>query len=246
MKTNLSVVDYRKQTFAIPLWDEGGFTKGTLIHIREERGNAAFERGFRQRAITDEDKLFPHFLQCKKPIKIEDLGEIDAWKRYSGVDPASEVRPGSVIFTIGKSPQGVRIPIEIRRGAWKGGALVDQIGDAVRTNRSQVCMVENNALQDIIRQWALEKDRSLPLKGYRTGSQKSDEIEGLPGMDVEMENNGWLFPGGEWDGHSGNCQCSWCVWEREMMDYPQSETSDCVMAMWFAREASRMAVVQVF
>lgn len=246
MKSTIPISQYRGQRFDLPTWDEGGFTPDKLMKIYQERGKPAFERGFRQRAMTDEDKLFPHFLKCKKSIKIADLGEIDYWKRYTGVDPASDARPGSVIFTLAKSPKGVKVPIEIRRGQWKGRDLVDQISEAVNRNRSQICMVENNAMQDWIRQWALELDRSLPLEGYHTGRQKMDEFEGLPSMDVEMDNESWLFCGGEWAGHEPNCQCGWCMWEKEMLDYPQSETSDTTMAMWFAREASRMSVVQVF
>ena len=239
--------DYRGQRFSIPLWHEGGFDKARLVHIEKERGHQAFERGFRQKAMTDEDRLFPSFLKCKRPIKIADMeSQIETWPKYSGVDPASESRPGSVIFTIAKSPQGVRMPIEIRRGQWSGSDLVLQLSEAVRKHRVQICMVENNAVQDWIRQWALEKDKSLPLKGYHTGHQKQDEIEGLPGLEVEMENGSWLFPAGEWDRHPGSCQCSWCMWENEMLNYPQSETSDCVMAMWFAREAGRLGKVQIF
>lgn len=238
---------YRGRTFTLPLWTEGGFGKDRLLHIHQERGSAAFERGFRQHAMTDEDRTFPSFLKCKKPLHLSDMeAEIQEWPKYSGVDPSSESRPGSAIFTLAKSPKGLRLPIEIRRGQWSGSDLVANIADSVNKWGVQICMVENNALQDIIRQWALEKDMSLPLKGYHTGHQKQDEIEGLPGMEVEMENASWLFAAKEWDGHPGSCQCGWCQWEREMLSYPQAETSDCVMAMWFAREASRKGGIQIY
>jgi hypothetical protein len=238
---------YRGRQFTIPLWTEGGFGKDRLLHIREERGSAAFERGFRQHAMTDEDRTFPSFVKCKKPLSLQDLElEVQTWSKYAGVDPASESRPGSAIFVVAKSPTGLRLPIEIRRGSWTGSDLVANISDVVNKYGLQVCMVENNALQGWIMQWALEKDKSLPLKGYHTGKQKQDELEGLPGLEVEMENGSWIFPSKEWDGHKGSCQCGWCQWEREMLDYPQSETSDCVMAMWFAREASRKGGIQIY
>lgn len=225
----------------IPLWVERQWDKEALLRRRQEVGSRQFERGYRQKAYTDAERTFPSFMKCKKPMKILDLFVPKVWLCYSGVDLASESRPGTVIVTLARSPEGIKMPVDIRRGSWGGADTVAQMFDVASKWMPVTMYVENNALQDYVRQWALEKARDFPVQGYHTGKQKADPIEGLAGIEVEMENSSWIIPGKEYEGHLLNCECPWCIWEREMTNYPQSETTDCVMATWFAREAARSA-----
>lgn len=57
-----------------------------------------------------------------------------------------------------------------------------------------ILVVENNAAQDLVRQWALELDIALPIIGHRTGSAKANPDYGLPAIFTEMANGAWQFP----------------------------------------------------
>jgi hypothetical protein len=111
--------------------------------------------------------------------------------------------------------------------------------DAYNAHRHQIIVVENNAAQDAIVQWALEKGHaSMPLMPFVTGKQKVDPMIGLPGMEVEFANGSWVVAMGNAE-HEPDCQCGFCVWKREMGSHPVGETADTVMASWFAREGAR-------
>jgi hypothetical protein len=133
------------------------------------------------------------------------------------------------------------MPVEIRQGNWASSRTVQEIIDACLKWKPEVVNVENNALQDTVRQWALERNASLPLQGFCTGKQKADEAIGLPGLEVEFANGAWIIPMGEVQGHDLGCDCPWCVWIQGMDMYPQVEPfyTHSVMACWFAREAAR-------
>lgn len=225
---------------SLPLWTEGGWNKEALLIRRQSIGPRAFERGYRQKALSDEDKLFPHFSACKKPVKINDILN-STWGFYGGVDLSSESVPGNVVFTLAQSPEGKRMPVEIRQGNWKSSRTVQEIIDACEKWKPEVVNVENNALQVAILQWALDKNASLPLQGFCTGKNKADESIGLPGLEVEFANDAWIIPMGEVEGHDLGCDCPWCIWLQGMEEYPQVEPSytHSVMACWFAREAAR-------
>lgn len=54
-------------------------------------------------------------------------------------------------------------------------------------------VVVHNA-QDLVRQWALELDISLPIIGHTTGRAKANPDYGLPAIFTEMANGAWQFP----------------------------------------------------
>jgi hypothetical protein len=109
-------------------------------------------------------------------------------------------------------------------------------------------MVENNAYQQSLIDWlsATEDLRTrypfwVKVQAFTTGKQKSDPDMGLPSLDVEFNNEAWFVCMDEVKAHEmATCKCGWCVWLREVDEYPISATNDCVMAMWFFREAARM------
>jgi len=221
-----------KGKYTIPLWDK--WPKEKLIARCREIGTRAFDRGYRQEALSDEDRTFNYYLNIfKKGISIGDMVGRD-WPRVGGMDPFGQ---WVVIFTLAISPQGRRYPVEIRRGKWDSKKAVMELIDAYRVHKHQLICVENNAAQDAILQWALEKGgASMPLVPFVTGIQKAHPELGLPGMNVEFENGSWVVPDLE---HSPDCQCAWCVWKQELKTHPVGTTSDVVMASWFAREAAR-------
>jgi len=226
-----------KGKFTIPLWEEK-WSKDRLISKRKDIGERAFNRGYRQMALSDEDRTFPSALRIfKDRVSISDIVRPE-WPRYGGCDPFGQM---VVIFTLAQSPQGKRYPIDIRFGKWGPTETVLQLIDAYRTHRHQLICVENNAAQEAIIQWALEKgEASMPIAAFTTGKQKADPAVGLPGMEVEFANDSWTVPMGR-EPHEPDCQCGFCKWKRELMEHPIGAASDFVMASWFAREAARAA-----
>lgn len=221
-----------KGKYTIPLWDK--WPKDKLIARAEEIGSRAFNRGYRQEALSDEDRTFSSYLNIfKKGISMRDVVSHN-WPRVGGMDPFGQ---WVAIFTLAISPEGKRYPVEIRRGKWDSTRAVLELIDAFRVHKHQLICVENNAAQDAIRQWALEKGQaSMPLVPFTTGSQKAHPEIGLPGMNVEFENGSWVVADLE---HGPDCLCAWCIWKMELRTHPVGVTADTVMASWLAREAAR-------
>ncbi len=227
-----------KGKFQIPLWSL--WPKEKLVARCREIGTRAFNRGYRQCALSDEDRTLPHYLEVfKYGVRVSDLVN-PAWPRVAGMDPFGKF---VVIFTLALGPDGRRYPVEIRRGKWNSTEAVMQLIDAFETHRHQLIVVENNASQDAIIQWAMEKGHNIPIWPFTTGKQKADPLIGLPGLDVEFANDSWACAmGGE---HQPDCGCGFCVWKREMSEHPIGECADTVMASWFAREAARALTLGV-
>jgi hypothetical protein len=225
-----------KGKFSIPLWEEK-WPKEVLIKRYREIGQRAFNRGFRQQALSDEDKTFPSANSIfRTDLSISDVVH-SSWMRVVGIDPFGQ---WVVLFVLALSPEGRRFPIEVRRGKWQPKETVDQIIDTFRIHRPQLMVCENNASQDAIVQWALEKGHQIPITPFTTGSQKVNPEMGLPGMEVEFANGSWICAMGH--EHPPDCSCGFCVWRRELNEHPLGVAADTVMASWFAREGARALV----
>jgi len=230
-----------KGKFNIPLWEQ--WPKQMLIKKCKDIGRTAFNRGFRQSALSDENRTLPSYLTIfRYGVSPQDLVQ-RGWPRVGGMDPFGKF---VVIFTLAVDPTtGKRYPLEIRRGKWGPTESVNQLIDAYSTHRHQLIVVENNAAQDAIVQWALEKGHaSMPILPFATGKQKVDPMIGLPGMEVEFANNSWIVAMGNTE-HEPDCKCGFCVWKKEMGSHPVGEAADTVMASWFAREAARAITLGV-
>ena len=217
----------------IPLWEQK-WSREALATKRRAVGERAFNRGFRQMALSDEERTFRSFDKCLiKRAKPLDLAGPDA-PRFMGVDPFGQ---HVVIFVLAlKKDPPRRVPVAIYRGQWGPAETVRHILEAYRQHLPQVVKVENVAAQEAIVQWCKEKGEVVPIEGFMTGKQKSDPEIGLPSLEVEFENGSWEIG---YEEHEYGCPCAWCVWIAEMHGHPLYPTQDCVMACWFAREAAR-------
>lgn len=222
----------------VSLWPR--WSKEALISRKNELGTKAFNRGYRHEALTDEDLTFPHFkLIMQFGFGPEVIGY--NWPCFGGIDISSTSRPGSVIATAAVDPAtGKKYPKELRIGAWDSPTFVAEILDCYNIHRHQVMFVENNGVQDMLRQQTLEKGAYVPVEGYLTGNQKWNPDIGLPSLDVEFENKSWFLPMNYVDGHEDGCNCNWCRFIAEFQAHPQHKTTDVVMAFWFVREAIRL------
>lgn len=94
-------------------------------------------------------------------------------------------------------------------------------------------MVENNAAQEFIRQFAGEQ--GIPTRAITTGRNKADHAFGVPSLGVELEQGMWILPCGD-----DASQAMAIKWRTQCLAYaPGQHTGDLLMASWFAREAAR-------
>jgi len=228
-----------------PLWEEKWPRKALMA--RRAANPQAFDRGFRNIPLSDEDALFPRDV-ISAAIRLGKPEEhvTDAFKRYVGVDLAigrGESNDYTVIFVLATDGEtGEKIPLEIIRRRMTSPETARALIDACRRHQPQLVFVENNAYQQSLIQWIREsEDVRIPVEGFMTGKQKFDEFIGLPSMAAEFANSGWtiythqnpLAAGG------GACTCGFCIFCDELASFPIGKHDDTIMAAWFAREAAR-------
>jgi hypothetical protein len=252
VKTRLVASATRRWTTS--LWSDR-WSAPALKARKGKIASRAFKRGFQQIAIADEERTFPWFDACARVVPpeqhrqaIRELAD-PAWPLYGGVDVARRTRPGSAVFVLANSPSGIRVPVEIRYGAWSPDRVAAEVMAVDDALRPVFFMVENNATQDaylsLIRQVAAARGiGQVPaLQAFTTGRNKADETAGLPGMAIELEHQQWeiVLPD-----HGPTCTlggtglpCAWCAWAEDMRSHPLAGSFDLGMAGWFAREAAR-------
>ena len=233
--THPIVEKYGKQKkYFIDLWDEKWNEQALRDRLRKI-GIRNFNRGYRQIPFSDEDRTFPHIVNCI--IISEPLAPIN-WPHYGGMDLGGDKRPGTAIYTLAKSPAGIYHPVEIRYGKWDFTRATTELYSAYERYQHRAIFVENNALQSmVVTALKVAGKKPIPIRGYYTGKQKHDAEIGLPGLDVEFENRMWVI--GQPPGHRIDCECGMCRWIRSMKQHPFSTETDTIMAGWFAHEAAR-------
>lgn len=130
----------------------------------------------------------------------------------------------------------VRRILDIERGRWPGGEIIDRIID--KTSRfNSIAVVESNAAQRWIRQWANERNRSVPVTEFVTGMNKHSRAHGVISLFVEIENCAWLMPA---DG-AGRVPPAMNTAIEAALYYkpPPAHTPDVLMAWWIGREKMR-------
>lgn len=225
---------------ALPLWVEE-WSHDALKKRKREIGDRAFARGYQMKVYTEADRKFQHFAKVLEQGRKEGIPKpIPAdWMVFSGVDLASAKRPGNVIFTAARDAQGIRRPIDIRVIQGSSPEVARQVADVWHTHHPEIIMVEDNGYQGALIEWVQDLKDEYPwwssIQPWTTTSNKHHEYLGLPGLDLEFNNGAWSLPGSLIKGHEVDCRCGFCLWIDEMSEYPICETSDCVMACWFAR-----------
>ena len=224
----------------IPLWD----ARWNHEALKTEKGRnpRAFDRGFHMRAYTDDERKFPSFRQCYvHGVCVGDIAR-RGWPVFVGVDLAGQKRPGTAIMAAAMDPATRRrYPLEIMIGKWSSPETASRIADINYRYNVRYIIVENNAYQQSLIDWIRYScaDHSFWVKvePFTTGQNKANVDYGLPSLEVEFKNKAWVIPSDEFETHEPGCQCGWCRWSRQMVDYPMAAESDAVMATWFCREA---------
>lgn len=165
------------------------------------------------------------------------------FKTYTGVDLAIQQKDGAdstCLFTIAVHPGSQdREVLNIETGKWSGPEIVNRIIDTHQRYMS-ICVVENNAAQDYILQFA-RGQWAVPIRPFTTGRNKAHPEFGVESIAMEMAGRKWIIPsyGGQ-PAHPEIFQ-----WVQEMLFYqPTAHTGDRLMAAWFAREGWRLGAVK--
>lgn len=162
-------------------------------------------------------------------------------RTITGVDLAVQQHSHNdetVFFTIIVRPNGDRELLWIEAGRWAGPEIVDRIVDTHHRYHS-IVMVENNAAQDFILQFARAQS-AVPVRSFTTGRNKAHPEFGVEGIGAEMANGKWIIPNDDGDLHPEVDK-----WVNEMLYYdPSAHTGDRLMASWFAREGARSSGIK--
>jgi len=160
---------------------------------------------------------------------------------YTGVDLAVQRHSASdwtVLFTLVVTPDGSREVLGIERGRWSGPEIISRIFDVHRRYQS-ICIVENNAAQDFIVQFAQAQGASF-IRPYTTGRQKASPEFGIESLATEMAAGKWIIPN-----QGGRVEPVLDPWISEMLYYdPAGHTGDCLMASWFATQGARLGEIR--
>lgn len=159
------------------------------------------------------------------------------YRTFTGVDLAIQqhsAADSTVLFSIAVDPYGVRNLLSIESGKFPGPVIVDKIIEAHRRYQS-IVVVENNAAQDYILQFARAKS-AVPVVPFTTGRQKAHPEFGVESIAAELAGGKWKIPN-----RAGKVHPEVQKWIDEMLYYdPETHTGDRLMACWFAREGVRI------
>lgn len=159
-----------------------------------------------------------------------------AWPVFLGIDIGVQAKEGHDawgFWAMAVDPESkTRLPLNMIEERMEGPAGIRVLKDwTARYGPST--MVENNAAQDFIRQFA--KDQGIVTRAFTTGKNKADPAFGVPSLGVELEQGLWILPCGD-----ERAQRMALKWRTQCLAYaPGQHTGDLLMASWFAREACR-------
>ena len=232
-----------------PVWEEQ-WPKDALKERREDIGARAFDLGFRNEPISLEERTFDE--DCLGLIQ-SDFDPNTYMQKYMdecpivmGVDLAQSQRSAgaSTVFFIVMLVGSTRYILDIRRGQWKSGRIVDELVHLNEFYQPSLIFVESNSFQETIINWVEamtdEEPYNVPIEGVFTSTNKTDIEMGVPALASEMGRGLWKAPYIR-KNHKDTCdsrqKCSFCDWYKELKDYPLGNSTDTVMANWFAMRA---------
>jgi len=239
---------------SIPLW-ESKWTTEQLQDRRSKMGSREFDRGYRQVAVSDDDLVFKmeSIEQClERDVVLPDkLYKGSMWEnmiRDGGVDLAIATANKELAYfvilgiaTDRKTHDRWIIQMERSRGL-TFSQQIDAIRAAYYRFGYEIIEVENNGYQNaVVRHFSEEEQQLIPVRGFHTGEVQKKDLElGVPSLAVEFEHHRWHIPYGD-----VNTRRRMEPLLEELYSYPSPGVhDDCLMALYFAREARRNAVSQ--
>lgn len=226
-----------------PLWPER-YSQETIDHLRSARLPHEFARLYLCKPFNEEAS------RCHREWieRCKELGRgLSLVQSYEGHNPTfTGVDLGfgqgtrhdpSAIFTFELQDDGSRRILMIDSGRWSGPDLADRV-ISHHDRYGSVAIVESNAAQDYLRQFALTRRPDLRIKAHTTTRVNKLDLDfGVESIFTEMKQAAWIIP------CDSNLRMEKEVskWVEECVYYqpPPAHTGDRLMACWIAREAAR-------
>lgn len=230
-----------------PRWPEGGWTKERIERARVRLGPLEFARQMLCMARSDDQARFDSkwIEKCQKrgaesalmaalrqpaPGCLVVVGCDLAVQQHSAADL-------TVIFVIVVHPDETRQVVCIESGRWTGPEIINRLYGAYTRFSAHRVVVENNAAQDFIIQFAADR-YAIPIVPFTTGRNKAHPEFGVESLAAEMAAGKWIIPS-----KPGQDLREVDAWVQEMLYYqPGAHTGDRLMASWFAREGARLGM----
>lgn len=161
----------------------------------------------------------------------------------TGVDLASgdtRKSKNTAVSTVGLMEDGTRVILETSYAHGDELSCMTETARHCARWNPDIIVVENNAAQKIV--IALLKEFEIfdqRIESFTTDRYKNAKLKILAD---EIEDGKWIFPleFAELHWPNANCKCGICYLIAEMLNYPEFDTSDCLMATMFAREGLKM------
>jgi hypothetical protein len=147
---------------------------------------------------------------------------------YVGVDLGvgqNEEHDLTALCVIMVMPNEDRRVLAIKSGHWTGPQIIEWLIEFNRLFLPTSIMVENNAGQDYILQFA-RAATALPVFPFTTGRNKAHPEFGVESLAIELSNKKWIIP------CQGGIDPEVAAWTQEMLYYapPPAHTGDRLMA----------------
>jgi len=162
---------------------------------------------------------------------------------FVGVDLSTGIEDGDLasFAVVLCDREGRRHLLTIESGRWNGPVILGKIREFAKRYPGATFVVENNAAQDYICQFAAEQVGNI--FPYTTGRAKADPRFGIESLATEMANGRWYIP----CSHLGpslplsySADAEVTAFISECFDYlPGKHTGDRLMSVWFALEGIR-------
>jgi Terminase RNaseH-like domain len=228
----------------IILWP-GFWSKERLEKRRGVIGDRAYTRQFLLRAMSDDERMFPDsYLEKSYNPDLANIGEdIEAdWKTFGGIDLASALGKKAkytVIVTLAKSPTTGKLRIkQIWRRKAKFPAIMAAIVEQHEEHQWVRLYVESNQYQIAVYDALQEDQKQITVEPFNTGRNKADEELGLPGLSLAFERSEFEIPSARFP-LAADEKSDLADLMRELQNYPGGETTDIIMALWFAWRAAK-------
>ncbi len=239
---------WRDADEVVPLWPE----KWPKAWIDERRREFAGQiHRFNQLYLclcTDEDEApcKPEWVEaCKRQgLEREHLGPVQAYEGpdlvVTGVDLGFGVNRRSdktAFFTFQSLPDGKRKILDVETGRWTGDQIVAKVVDKQERYRS-IVRVETNGGATFLRQWVLDRNKSIPIRAhYTTAQNKGHPVFGIASIFLAFANGAWIVP----VDRKGSVDPYVQKWLDACVYYqpPPAHTSDVLIACWLACEQER-------
>jgi hypothetical protein len=218
-----------------------------LYDRRIEVGTRSFNLMYQNDPRNEEDTLFKEdwIDQCADegmrliPAYDDATDVYDIAVRTQGVDLGVKEDANAdetVIFSLGKTRKNKFIMMNATYGNWSPALTRQNIAQAGYDIKPHLILVESNAYQASL-QMDMKELTTLPIKGFQTTSEKYDEVLGINGLAVGIENGQWILPA---DPSHPKTKAVFEKLKDAMLDYvPGQHTPDILIAMWIAWVAIR-------